>query len=409
MKPIKLTMSAFGPYKGEVVVDFTKFGENGLFLVSGDTGAGKTTIFDGICYALYGSVSGSTRTLKNLRSTFANIDTPTFVKFEFIHKGENYIIDRIPEYIRPSKKGNGETKQKAEATLFIGNKNVSGIKEVKDAVISILGLDENQFKQVAMIAQNEFLKLLNSSPEDKTLIFRRIFQTSIYKDFSDAIKEKARVSKERLENANTEINSLYSVVEYGDYEIDFDSDNDSLNYVIENDKVKIKELDKNKQELLSKTEKNNKDYDKAITFNEVLNKYNKAKNDYKLLINKDIVIYDLSYNLKHSEKYYLEIEPFVNNKNKYLNDLNVLNAGLTQLKNEAAELKIKKEEVDQKIIKLPNMKKELESLKIKLSELETIKNNLVSIAEDQNELKLIKLDIEKKNEEINYKIGRAHV
>ena len=137
MKPIKLTMSAFGPYADKTVVDFTKIGEDGIFLIAGATGAGKTTIFDGISFALYGEVSGGKerKESKSLRSDYASINTPTYVEYTFLHKDRHYTIKRNPEYFRPSKNGNGTpTKQTAQASLEIEETNevYSGIKEVND-------------------------------------------------------------------------------------------------------------------------------------------------------------------------------------------------------------------------------------------------------------------------------------
>ena len=180
MKPINLTISAFGPYKDKVVIDFTKLGENGIFLITGDTGAGKTSIFDAISFAIFGEVSGSNRPIQSIRSDFADSDTETFVELEFIHKNKIYRILRNPSYEKPKKKGEGFTKKPADASLEFDDNVVAGIKNVDTKIEEILGINAKQFKQIAMLAQGEFLKILFAESKDRTEIFRRIFDTNIY-------------------------------------------------------------------------------------------------------------------------------------------------------------------------------------------------------------------------------------
>ena len=120
MKPINIKISAFGPYKGLETVDFTKLGSNGIFLITGDTGSGKTSLFDAICFALYNQPSGTNRTVDSLRSDYADDETDTFVEFEFTHKENKYVIKRNVPY----KKKNRKTKTVAEATLIINDKDI---------------------------------------------------------------------------------------------------------------------------------------------------------------------------------------------------------------------------------------------------------------------------------------------
>lgn len=201
MKPIKLIISAFGPYKEKVNIDFSKLGENGIFLITGDTGAGKTTIFDAISFALFGEVSGSNRPIQSLRSDFANIEQETYVELEFMHKNINYVIRRNPEYERPKKRGEGTTKKSADASLQYENEVISGIKNVDTKIEEILGINAKQFKQIAMLAQGEFLKILFAESKDRTEIFRKIFDTDIYNLIAKKLKEK-------LKESNDELNSL---------------------------------------------------------------------------------------------------------------------------------------------------------------------------------------------------------
>ena len=202
MKPLKLTMSAFGPYAGEVKVDFAQLGERGLYLITGDTGAGKTTIFDGIAFALYGEASGNNRESDMFRSKYAKEETPTFVELEFQYRNEVYRVRRNPEYLRPAKKGKGLTTEKADAQLeYPDGKIITKSKEVTKAVVELIGLDRGQFTQIAMIAQGDFLKLLFAKTEDRSKIFREIFHTKEYQILQERLKTMSgtlRIEYEQL-------------------------------------------------------------------------------------------------------------------------------------------------------------------------------------------------------------------
>ncbi len=192
MKPIKLIMSAFGPYAGKMPpIEFSRFEEKGLFLISGDTGAGKTTIFDAICFALYGETSGKFRDTKNLRSEYAKESTETYVEFHFSHQGRNYSVKRQPEYERKKQRGTGVTSVKENAVLQCGDgRPIEGKKQVDEAIKELLHIDEKQFKQIAMIAQGEFWTLLNAKTDDRTKILRTIFQTGGYNDIEYRLKDR---------------------------------------------------------------------------------------------------------------------------------------------------------------------------------------------------------------------------
>ena len=184
MRPTKLIISAFGPYAETMPeIDFTQFEERGLFLISGDTGAGKTTIFDAICFALYGTTSGTYRDTKNLRSEYAKEGVESYVDFYFSHQGKNYHVWRQPGYERKKLRGTGTVTVKERAILYEeGKVPVEGLNNVNAAVIKLLNIDEKQFKQISMIAQGEFWNLLNAKTEERTEILRTIFQTNGYKN-----------------------------------------------------------------------------------------------------------------------------------------------------------------------------------------------------------------------------------
>ena len=187
MKPIQLTISAFGPYAGETTIDFRLLGDRGLYLITGDTGAGKTTIFDAITFALFGQASGSGREGSMLRSKYAAPETQTFVELGFLCRDKEYRVRRNPEYQRPKGRGSGFTTQKAEATLVFPNERlpISKAKDVTDAVTELLGMNYQQFTQIAMIAQGDFQKLLLADTVERSKIFRQIFHTGLYQSVQE--------------------------------------------------------------------------------------------------------------------------------------------------------------------------------------------------------------------------------
>ena len=210
MRPLRLTLSAFGPYAAETTLELEKLGKGGLYLVTGDTGAGKTTLFDAITYALYDHSSGGVREGAMLRSQYADSKTPTFVELEFEVKDARYTVRRNPEYPRPKARGEGFTTEKADATLTYadGRPPVTKARDVNAAVLDILGLDYNQFCQIAMIAQGQFTKLLNASTEERSRIFRKLFRTQRYAKLQDRLQEEAsRLNQQRLAQ-NTQLDSL---------------------------------------------------------------------------------------------------------------------------------------------------------------------------------------------------------
>ena len=206
MRPIRLKISAFGPYAGITEIDMTRLGNKGLYLITGDTGAGKTTIFDAICFALYGSASGDIRENSMLRSKYADAETPTVVELEFANKGQIFHIKRNPEYMRLAKRGNGETKQNSSAELIMPDGTViTKEKAVTEKIREIIGVDRNQFSQIAMIAQGDFLKLLLAETKDRQKIFREIFKTGYYQILQDKLKEEAAALSKEFDRAKQSI------------------------------------------------------------------------------------------------------------------------------------------------------------------------------------------------------------
>lgn len=211
MRPIQLTMSAFGPYAGKTVLELDKLGREGLYLITGDTGAGKTTIFDAITYALYGEASGNSRDAAMFRSKYAQPETPTFVELTFLCRGEPYTVRRNPEYARPAKRGGGTTVQKADASLTYPDGHIlTKTRDVTNAVREIIGIDRDQFTQVAMIAQGDFLKLLLAPTEQRIAIFRQIFNTGLYRALQNRLKEDAAARSQSCDALRASIRQYIS-------------------------------------------------------------------------------------------------------------------------------------------------------------------------------------------------------
>lgn len=209
MKPLQLTLCAFGPYAGKTSVDFTRLGERGLFLITGDTGAGKTTLFDAISFALYGEAAGGKerRASKSFRSDYASADMATYVDLVFSHKQRTYQIRRNPEYLRLSKRGEGFVTEKANAQLteLETGRCWTRLDEVGERIQDMLGLNRDQFAQTVMIAQGDFLKILNAKSEERKALFQKLFNTGLYARLQQRLKEKAAAAAQQQEALNAQI------------------------------------------------------------------------------------------------------------------------------------------------------------------------------------------------------------
>lgn len=277
MRPITLSISAFGPYAGEHLFDFTKLGKGGLYLITGDTGAGKTTIFDAITYALYGQTSSDRRDAAMLRSKYASDTTPTEVCLTFQYHDKQYTIKRNPDYERANKRGTGTTTQKAAAELtYPDGKVVTRIKDVNLAIEAILGIDCKQFTQIAMIAQGEFLKLLLASTDERMAIFRHIFKTEGYAILQRRLKEDSLQLERDCKDIKASINQyvqgvLCSKDSYDNLELEKAKNNEItteetialIEKLIEKDKEAQAQLEQSKKVLSKQIDDVKKNIEKA--------------------------------------------------------------------------------------------------------------------------------------------------
>lgn len=219
MRPLKLNMNAFGPYANNEEIDFTKLNGRNIFLITGPTGAGKTTIFDGISYAIYGEASGQDRDGESLRSQFANIDTLTSVELEFELKGKKYYIKRIPKQQKKKVRGEGFSEQKtdAEMKIYVSEedvKTITGVSNVNEKIYEIMGINYEQFKQIMMIPQGEFRKLLVSESKEREKILQKIFGTEAYKMVELKLIDMAKEIRKSINELNNKQGEIINTIQY---------------------------------------------------------------------------------------------------------------------------------------------------------------------------------------------------
>ena len=300
MKPIKLIISAFGPYADRMPeINFEQFGAKGLFLISGDTGAGKTTIFDAICFALYGTTSGTYRDTRNLRSEYAKAGTESFVDFYFTHQGRQYHVWRQPAYERPKLRGEGVITEKEDAVLYTeGEAPIQGLTQVNKAIKELLHIDDKQFKQIAMIAQGEFWDLLNAKTEQRTEILRTIFMSEGFKNIEYKLKDRmdnyggrkleaensivqyfSDVSTDEDDGLFEELEELKERAERSKSAWNLDELLNMLDAVIESDKTRQKELKENLQRAESELGKNRDALAVAETNNRFIERLERLKEE----------------------------------------------------------------------------------------------------------------------------------
>lgn len=284
MKPIKLALNAFGPYRDKTTIDFTLLENRNIFLITGNTGAGKTTIFDGINFALYGDANGSERDGKSLRSDFADIDELTYVELEFKLKNHIYFLRRVPPQLTKKKRGEGTTEFKGEAELkCLTNdefKIITGLDKVTKKVEELLGINNKQFKQIIMIPQGEFRKLLTADSKERGDILQKIFQTECYRSIQEKLKRKVQDINKNTSMAN-ERRSVYikNIDPYENTALkelmleqnpNIDKIHENLILLLHEDKGLEKDILKSIREIEEKISEKSKEIDKAEETNNKL-------------------------------------------------------------------------------------------------------------------------------------------
>lgn len=419
MRPIELKMSAFGPFAGLTTLKLDALGTDGLYLITGDTGAGKTTIFDAIIYALYGEASGNIRTTDMLRSKYANADTATFVELTFVFKDKTYIVRRNPEYLRPSKRGEGRfTKESAKAQLTMPDKEViTGLVSVNNKIIEIIGLNKNQFSQIAMLPQGEFMRLLLADTKQRIEIFREIFDTEPYLLLQDRIKRDAnelyRLVSDYKKSMAQYVADVYcdENSEYNQALINIKNDSqmsikeilDIIDKIIAQDKSCADEYDKaiisidkgidqlnSKLTIAIQTERIKDDYKFALTqLNNLTEEYENVYSIYKAECEKDSERNELSLNIeKSSEKLesYELLEKYKKDYGKKLDKINNITQDIHEDTNSLNEC----------IKQIDNCKKEAEILKNTELEIEKLNSKISDIIKKKEGVEYLKDVFERK-------------
>ena len=415
MRPIKLTISAFGPYASKQVIDFEELKGRNIFVISGKTGAGKTTIFDAISYALYGEASGESRETDSLRSHFADDNTETYVELEFELRGEKYTVNRVPKQKKKKARGEGYTEKSADATLTLPDgKVITKVKNVTDKIIEILGITREQFKQIVMIAKGEFKKLLLADSVEREGIFRKIFNTYDFEKIQAELKDKAaNLSKNRTKSKHEmEINLKNIKGEHDiviDEYVDFPLVIEKLKDLLERDNNIYKTLNEEGKEVDNNLQVKNQE--KAI-----------IETNNNLLKEKEIITKALEELLSKEDEYKNKSKTIIDGKNakevKYIEDkLIETTKKLTKreedynlsLKN-IDSLKLKQEEAN-KLLQIEESKEcdreklsveinNLNKLEEKIIELDSLNNKVMHLKQSAENSKLQIINNKKETEEL---------
>ena len=415
MRPIKLTISAFGPYASKQVIDFEELKGRNIFVISGKTGAGKTTIFDAISYALYGEASGESRETDSLRSHFADDNTETYVELEFELRGEKYTVNRVPKQKKKKARGEGYTEKSADATLTLPDgKVITKVKNVTDKIIEILGITREQFKQIVMLAQGEFKKLLLADSVEREGIFRKIFNTYDFEKIQAELKDKAaNLSKNRTKSKHEmEINLKNIKGEHDiviDEYVDFPLVIEKLKDLLERDNNIYKTLNEEGKEVDNNLQVKNQE--KAI-----------IETNNNLLKEKEIITKALEELLSKEDEYKNKAKAIIDGKNakevKYIEDkLIETTKKLTKreedynlsLKN-IDSLKLKQEEAN-KLLQIEESKEcdreklsveinNLNKLEEKIIELDSLNNKVMHLKQSAENSKLQIINNKKETEEL---------
>ena len=434
MKPIKLIISAFGPYADKMPeIDFTQFENKGLFLISGDTGAGKTTIFDAICFALYGTTSGTFRRKANLRSEYAKESVESYVDFYFSHQGKNYHIYRQPPYERKKQRGEGTVVVNEKAILYSDGENpIEGITQVNKAVQELLKIDYNQFKQIAMIAQGEFWDLLNSSTDQRTEILRTIFLTDGYKNIEYKLKSrqdesygKKNDSEKSImqhfsevksgEELSIELESLQANVEKSQGVWDINAILDLIDRIIEKDNELVKKEDEKYLIADNEFKKINERLATAKADNDNLTKLKNLQGKKEELDSQKQEYEDKKAELKKRQDASLKVQPVLVSLESKQEDIRKNKEKLENSEKNLADAKIKAEEAKETLKKVSENQSKAEELRIQASQIledkekytirDDLRKEMDGLKEEGEELDNKKAELEEKKTKLQEDIS----
>lgn len=404
MRPIKLVISGFCSYLERTQIDFTKFGQQGLYLITGNTGAGKTTIFDAITFALYGEASGKNRSPAMLRSDFAGPEDPTEVELTFELKEKTYHIKRNPPYQRKAKKGDGLVNEAANAELTMPDgRIISGQTQVDNEILNLLGIDKNQFSQIIMLAQGDFQKLLTAKSTERQEIFRRIFKTENYDNLQKKLAESRSDLEKQVAGLSASLNQYFASVTCANTssllkDLEDAKSNSAITWT---EKLALIEKliveDTKDQELLSKnSEKNKKELDKLNIELSALEEIKKAQNELEEtrknlhaakenLLGYKKAFNEAKKNLENSSSLEEEKVLLTNDLEKYaaLEKLS-RELGNFQMQEKNASLEIKKleEEINNKQSQISDIKNQISRINENADKRPELSSQLVQIKEN---------------------------
>lgn len=407
MRPIKLVLSAFGPYASKIELDLSKLGENGVYLITGDTGAGKTTIFDAITFALFGKPSGDIRDVKTLRSEYAKEEIETYVELDFVYHDEEYHIYRRPEYTYSHVQKNGEVKQRSKATdaylIMPNGDRIVKPTEVTKQVEQLLGMKRDQFRQIAMIAQGSFLEILNADTKERGKLFEKVFMTSKYSILMDRLNQMAKESYLALNDAKLRLQQIISDVrvpenlqeQYVQTLETFAMDDiqpvyDLLDEIIANSKESIEKLRKQKEEIQNQLQKSRKEEtEKTKQLQDLLSLEKLLKE--KLVKEEKANLY--AERVKNDgEKYHIQIDALKKEQAQIEHELPEY-ASLTKLSTKLAEIRKQVSIISKELETKINFKKQVdEDIAFKQKEVNTLTDSELSL----NKIILKEEEIEKK-------------
>ncbi|MCU8503621.1 SMC family ATPase [Vibrio vulnificus] len=390
MKPLKLTMQAFGPFAEREVIDFTQLGDNPLFLINGPTGSGKTSILDAICFALYGETTGNERQGMQMRSDLASIHLATEVTLEFLLHGKRYKVIRLPEQEAAKARGEGTTTKKHTAALYLCQDDeeliTSKTAEVKTRVTELIGLNETQFRQVMVLPQGKFRDLLLASSKDREEIFGQLFQTEIYKRIEWALKDKANAISKAKEEFDNQIRGALEVADV--------SDEQALKEALVDKKTQLTQWQETEKHALERYNSAKQSLSVAKALVDDFNKLALAKTNLDAHLAKNDQMHQLAQKLEQARQAQHLDAPYRQWKNT-LNDVHVQQGKIEQLNVSLNTLLLQSNELEQQCFQAQKNAEQIPQLQQQTYELETVKSKLVEKAQFEQDIIRLEEDVQK--------------